>query len=66
MGLIGRVGDHERGQLVAGQTGERPGAQRQAVRGGDGLGAEVLVKQHGQRREAAAVTRVDEEQQGQR
>lgn len=49
MGLIGRVRDHERGQLVAGQAGERSGAQRETVRGGDGLGAEVLVEQHRQR-----------------
>ena len=41
VGLIRRVGNYERGQLVAGQTGERPGAQRQTVRGGDGFGAEV-------------------------
>lgn len=54
-----------RGQLVAGQTGERPGAQRQTVRGGDGFGAEVLIKQHGQRRETATIARVDEEQHGQ-
>ena len=50
VGLIRRVGNYERGQLVAGQTGERPGAQRQTVRGGDGFGAEVLIKQHGQAR----------------
>lgn len=65
MSLIGRVRDHERGQLVAGQAGERPGAQRETVRGGDGLGAEVLVEQHRQRRETAAVASVDEEQHGQ-
>lgn len=44
VGLIRRVGNYERGQLVAGQTGERSGAQRQTVRGGDGFGAEVLIK----------------------
>ena len=65
VGLIRRVGNYERGQLVAGQTGERPGAQRQTVRGGDGFGAEVLIKQHGQRRETATIARVDEEQHGQ-
>lgn len=58
VGLIRRVGNYERGQLVAGQTGERPGAQRQTVRGGDGFGAEVLIKQHGQRRETATIARV--------
>ena len=47
VGLIRRVGNYERGQLVAGQTGERPGAQRQTVRGGDGFGAEVLIKHIG-------------------
>lgn len=61
VGLIRRVGNYERGQLVAGQTGERPGAQRQTVRGGDGFGAEVLIKQHGQRRETATIARVDED-----
>ena len=65
VGLIRRVGNYERGQLVAGQTGERSGAQRQTVRGGDGFGAEVLIKQHGQRRETATIARVDEEQHGQ-
>ena len=65
VGLIRRMGNYERGQLVAGQTGERPGAQRQTVRGGDGFGAEVLIKQHGQRRETATIARVDEEQHGQ-
>lgn len=35
------------------------------MRGGDGFGAEVLIKQHGQRRETATIARVDEEQHGQ-
>ena len=44
MGLIRRVGNYERGQLVAGPTGERPGAQRQTVRGSeDSFSAEVLM-----------------------
>ena len=58
------MGDDEGRQLVAGEPGEGPSAQGQSVRGGDGFRAEMLIEQHRQGGETAAIAGVDEEEHG--